>query len=80
MTGPSPRIESDVLRIAGEHASELADILRATRQDRRADLVDEFADALLEAADGRPYGDDDWAALLDDLASRETAAFGQEEE
>jgi hypothetical protein len=69
-------IGSDVLRIAGEHAGELADVLRATRQVQRADLLDEFADALLEAADSRSYCAEDWATLLDDLGRREAVGRG----
>lgn len=63
-------VPRDVLRIAGEHAGELADILRAVRLEHRAELLDVFAEALVDAADGR---DIDWDDLLTELHERETA-------
>ena len=63
-------VPEDVLRICAEHVNELADVLRAARSELRAELADDFSDALLRASEGEEI---DWPALLDGLHAREKA-------
>jgi hypothetical protein len=69
------RLPVDVARIAAENSGELADVVRATRQEPRADVIDLFAEYLQETADNEQV---DWDAVLTDLAAREMKWRGLE--